>query len=126
MDDVRYPVFERIPKKENAWFIIILISLVVIAIVVGIVIYAIYRPESTAIIGRCEPGLCVVNIASGRKTCPASTTERLEYDIVFETCSSASYCQAPEVPCAVLANGTLDCDGICGSGNSECNCNPRP
>ncbi len=122
----RYPVFDRVPKRDNTVLIIIIIIIIILAIAVAIVVYAVRRPVSTTTTGRCEPGLCVVNLGTGLKTCPTSDSEQLLYDIVFEVCTSRSYCQDSKAPCAVLAGGILNCDGLCGIGNPQCRCIPRP
>ena len=122
----RYPVFFREKKKDNSILVIMMIVIVIIAIVTAVIIYLTQKPDSTNTVGRCEPGLCVVNLGTGIKTCPDSTTEQLEHDIVFEVCSSESYCQDAKAPCAILQGGTLNCDGVCGPGNPTCRCAPRP
>lgn len=122
----RYPVFERKKDKDNSALIIAIIIIVILVLVVAAIVYIIRRPIDTSTVGRCEPGLCVVNIGTGIKTCPDSDDEQLTYDIVFDVCTSRSYCQDIKAGCAVLAGGTLNCDGVCGPGNPQCSCVPRP
>lgn len=122
----RYPVFERKPKKTNNALIITMIIVVVLIIVTSIIVYAAFRNNLTNVRNVCEPGLCVVNIGTGQKRCPSSTTEQLEYDVVFEDCTSSNFCQSQRAPCAVQTNGTLNCRGVCGVGNNKCSCQPAP
>jgi len=122
----RYPVFDRKPKKDNSGYIIVMIIIIIVAIALGIVVYAIYRPTSETALAQCLPGVCAVNLGSGVKRCPASNSASVTYDIVFEACTSGNYCQSTKAPCAVKIGGTLDCNGVCGPGNDQCNCDPHP
>lgn len=121
-----YPIFIRQVKPNNSWLIIIIIIVVLLVITACIVIYAIFRNTATSSIGRCEPGLCVITLATGVKNCPSSNTQQLTYDIVLQDCTSANYCQSTKAPCAVLAGGTLNCAGVCGPDNPSCNCQKKP
>jgi len=121
-----YPVFDRVPRRDKSIYIIILIILVIMIALACLILYNIYRNRDTIQITRCPAGLCVVNLSSGVKRCPNSLTEQLSYDQVFEDCSSSNYCQSDRAPCSVRAGGTLSCDGVCGAGNDNCNCAPRP
>lgn len=120
-----YPVFERVRPKDNSIWIIIIIIMVILSIVAAIIIYNISKPGSNTV-GRCPAGICVVDIGSGKKTCPSDDSIRLTYNIAFQDCTSGNYCQSKRAPCAVLAGGILNCDGVCGDGNNECSCVPRP
>jgi len=120
-----YPVFERVQPKDNSLYIIIIVIVVILVIVAAIIIYNVFRPGSNTI-GRCEPGLCVVDLGTGEKRCPDTDTEQLTYNIVFEDCTSSNYCQSLKAKCAVLGGGILDCDGVCGPGNEQCRCVKRP
>ncbi len=122
----RYPVFERVPKKDYGGYIIILITITILVIVGSLILYGIYRNDSSRLISRCEAGLCAVNISTGVKRCPANSTDQLSYDLAFEDCTSRNYCQSRRASCSLLANGTLNCKGVCGAGNEQCNCIPPP
>lgn len=122
----RYPVFERKAKQSNNAIVITMIIVVILVIVTAIIVYAAFRNSLTAVKNVCEPGLCAVNISTGQKRCPSSTTEQIEYDTVFEDCTSSNYCQSQRAPCAVQTNGTLNCRGVCGVGNNKCPCQPAP
>jgi|SRR5579885_130730 len=119
---IKYPVFDRQVKKDNSAIIIIIIIIVILVIVLAVNAYAIFRPQSSLGAGQCEVGLCAVSFATGVKRCPSTATGQVQYNIGFEDCTSANYCQSPKAPCAVLKNGTLDCTGVCGTGNPQCNC----
>jgi len=123
----QYPVFERVIQKDNTMIIILIIMIIVFVIAIAIVIYSIRREAETRVVGRCEPGLCAVNLETGIKRCPVGNFEQVEYNRALETCSSKNYCQdAQRAPCAVLAGGILNCDGVCGPGNDECPCVQAP
>lgn len=122
----RYPVFERVPRRDNSVLIITMIIVTILIAAIAIVVYAVFRNRDTVAVSRCEPGLCVVELATGVKRCPESLTDRLIYNNIFEDCTSANYCQSSQAPCAVLAGGVLDCTGVCGVGNEQCNCEKAP
>lgn len=122
----KYPIFERVVKRDNSIYIIILIVITILVAVGAFILYLIYRNRDTRQITRCEPGLCVINLTTGEKRCPASLTEQMSYDQVFEDCTSSNYCQSEKNSCAVLANGTLNCRGVCGAGNEKCRCQKPP
>jgi len=122
----QYPVFTRKARQNNSWLIIIIIIVVILAIVTCIVLYAVFRNTAYSSVGRCEPGLCVITLATGVKQCPTSTTEQLTYNIVYQDCTSANYCQSTKNPCSVLIDGSLNCSGVCGEGNPQCNCQAAP
>lgn len=122
----RYPVFERKVKTDNTGIIIVLIIVIVLIAAIAIVVYAVFHTRPSKIVTRCEPGLCVVTLATGVKRCPGSTTEQLIYDQIFEDCTSRNYCQSQQAPCSTLAGGILNCNGNCGPGNDQCNCAKAP
>ncbi len=122
----RYPVFDRVAKQNVDAIIIAMIIILIIVIAFAVVAYSIYRPTAQSSIAQCEPGLCAVNIGTGVKRCPAANTGQVIYDAVFEDCTSKNYCQSTKAPCAVLPGGTLNCNGVCGPNNDECNCAPEP
>ena len=122
----RYPVFDRVVKRDISGLTITLIIILILVITFAIVAYAIFRPTAQSSIAQCEPGLCAVNIGSGVKRCPATATGQVIYDLVFEDCTSRNYCQSKKAPCAVQPGGTLNCNGVCGTNNNECNCAPKP
>lgn len=117
-----YPAFSREIKRSNAALIITLIIVAVLFIVVALIVYLVFKTRAAIVINRCEPGLCVVTLANGEKRCPNTNDEQLSYTIAFEDCTSRNYCQSSKAPCAVLAGGVLDCHGVCGAGNDQCNC----
>jgi hypothetical protein len=121
-----YPVFIRKPEKSNAGLIITLIIITIMAIVIAVIIYQVFKVRNTRTIARCEHGLCVINLLTGEKRGKDSETERLAYLQGTEDCTSKSYCQSNRAPCAVLAGGVLDCDGVCGPGNPQCRCEKSP
>lgn len=122
----KYPAFRRVPQRDNTIFIIIMIVLVAISAAVAFVIYIAKRSAATTTSGRCEPGLCKFNLLTGVKTCPASNTEQVLYNIALEGCSSRNYCQDPKYSNAVLTSGLLNPDGVCNPngipGNEACSC----
>ena len=122
----RYPAFERVVKRDNSFYYIMFIVIIVLVLITAIVVYSIFRNRTFRNIYRCEPGLCVVNLDTGDKRCPTTNDEMLVYDFVFEDCTSKDYCQSAKAPCAVLGNGTLNCDGDCGTGNQQCKCQKSP
>lgn len=122
----RYPVFERVVQRDRSIYIIILIVVIVIFAITALVVYLAYRDANAVLVTRCEPGLCVVNLTTGEKRCPATLTDQLTYDQVFEDCTSGNYCQSDRAPCSILANGTLNCRGVCGTGNTLCRCQKAP
>jgi len=122
----RYPVFERAVKRDNTGIIIVLIIVVILIATMAIVIYAVFHNRPTKVVTRCEPGLCAITLATGIKRCPASNSEQLVYDQIFEDCTSRNYCQSQSAPCATLAGGILNCAGNCGTGNDQCNCAKAP
>lgn len=121
-----YPVFIKKLKPNYTFWIIIMTIIVIFTIVAAIIAYGIFRNRDTILIRRCEPGLCTVNTISGAKRCPNDLTTRLIYTPGLESCTSKNYCQSQLNPCAVLPGGILDCDGVCGPGNDECNCQKAP
>ena len=121
-----YPVFSRAKKESHPALIITLIIVAVLVFLTCLIIYAVFRNRAGVVISRCEPGLCVVTISSGEKICPATTSDQLTYNPAFQDCTSANYCQSSRVPCSVLTGGTLNCNGVCGVGNNQCNCLPSP
>lgn len=127
-----YPVYRRRLFRDNTGVVITMIVLVILAIVIGIIVYIARRKPSTTLVGECEPGLCKYSKTSGVKTCPTSSTTTVTYDLALEGCTSGNYCQEKSNPCARLPGGTLDCFGRCnlpgsgGTGNNRCNCLPPP
>tara|TARA_R110002073_G_scaffold455_14_gene3905 strand:- start:57450 stop:57824 length:375 start_codon:yes stop_codon:yes gene_type:complete len=119
-------VFERYPKPRYGWAGILLITLVILAIVVAVIMYAVLRNRQSSNITRCEPGLCAIRYDTGDKRCPLDADTRLQINPVFEGCTSNNYCQDPNARCAVLAGGVLDCSGVCGIGNDGCRCEDAP
>lgn len=120
------PVFLREKYPIYSWTVIIFVSLIILAIVTAIIVYAILRTRRSKNINRCEPGLCAFRYDNGIKRCPSNPNERLPYSPVFEGCTSRNYCQDERAPCAVLAGGVLNCDGVCGAGNEACLCEEAP
>jgi hypothetical protein len=121
-----YPVFSREPQRNNGLLIITLIIVTIIFAAICLVVYAVFRNRDTVLVTRCEPGLCVVTLATGEKRCPNNDTEQLTYSTIFEDCTSGNYCQSERAPCAVLAGGVLNCKGVCGGGNELCRCEAAP
>lgn len=122
----QYSILVRQVKPNNGWLIIIIIIIVILVITTCVVLYGVFRNTAFTSIGRCEPGLCVITLATGVKQCPSSDTQQLTYDIVYQDCTSANYCQSKKNPCSVLVSGALDCRGVCGVGNPQCNCQAAP
>jgi hypothetical protein len=122
----RYPTFERKAKQDNNALIIITVILVIIVIIGAIIVYAVFRPVNALGSGICEPGVCACSVATGVKRCPANSTSQVTYNIAFEVCTSENFCQDTRLPCAVLKDGTLNCLGNCGDGNSGCRCAKSP
>lgn len=120
------PVFLREKTPVYSWTVIIFVTLIVIAILAAVTIYAILRARRVRNVNRCEAGLCAFRYDTGEKRCPSSEIERLTFNPIFEGCSSGNYCQDERAPCAVLPGGVLNCDGVCGSGNQECACVEAP
>jgi hypothetical protein len=123
---LRYPVFDRQLKRDNSWITIMIIVIIILVITLAINIYAIFRPQSQLASASCSAGLCAINFATGDKRCPSTSTGVVEYNQGFEGCTSGNYCQAVEAPCAVLQDGSLNCEGFCGSGNNLCRCSAKP
>jgi hypothetical protein len=123
---IRYPTFNRMIKRDNTWITIMIIVIIVLVITLAINLYAIFRGQSLIAAGTCSAGLCAVSIATGVKRCPSTSTGVVQYNIGFEDCTSQNYCQSPLLPCAVLQNGNLNCNGNCGSGNNLCRCAKIP
>ena len=119
----KYPVYRRIPMRDDTWYVIIMIVIIVIVLVVGFVVYIVLRGNTSETRGLCLPGVCVFSKIDGTKRCPTLPTERLDYNIGLEGCTSASYCQEDPYTCAVIVSqGTLNADGVCGQGNNNCPC----
>lgn len=122
-----YPVFERVPAERYTLYIVIMLIVIILTIVAAILIYNRLRANATTLIQRCPVGLCVIDLASGIKRCPASPTDRMTFNVATEDCTSGNYCQSARAPCAVdLASGTLNCGGACGLNNARCNCQAPP
>lgn len=122
-----YPVFERVAPANYTLYIIIMLVVIILTVVAAIIIYNRLKANATTLITRCPVGLCVVELATGIKRCPDSSTERLRYNIATEDCTSGNYCQSDRAPCAVVGTtGTLNCSGACGDGNERCNCEKAP
>lgn len=122
-----YPVFERVPRQNYTLYIIIMLIVIVLTIVAAVLIYNRLRANAATLINRCPVGLCVIDLASGVKRCPASPTDRLAFNVATEDCTSGNFCQSARAPCAVdEATGTLNCGGACGPNNPRCNCQRAP
>lgn len=122
----RYPVFERKTPQDNNGLIIVVIIIVIFVIIGAIIVYAVFHPINSLGSGLCETSLCAVNITTGVKRCPANSSDSITYNIALEECTSQNYCQGKKTPCAVLQNGSLNCTGVCGSGNEGCRCVKSP
>ena len=122
-----YPVFERVVSQRYALYVLIMVIVIVLTIVVAVIVYRRLRANATTLISRCPVGLCVIELATGVKRCPASSTERLIYKVAIQDCTSGNYCQSDRAPCAVIgSSGTLNCGGACQVGNERCNCEKPP
>jgi hypothetical protein len=123
---IKYPVFDRQLKRDNSWITIMIIVIIILVIALAINIYAIFRPQSQLASASCSPGLCAVNFATGDKRCPSTATGVVQFNQGFEDCTSANYCQSSKAPCAVLQDGSLNCNGVCGANNTQCRCAAKP
>lgn len=114
-------------KDTSGWLVIALI-VIILAIVIGFVIVALFVDANTAItIQRCPLGLCKFDRLTGIKTCPEPTdTKGIIYNTGIELCTTADYCQPDGFTCAVQTDQTLNCNGICGPGNAKCKCIANP
>ena len=118
---------QKKPKKQDpqGWFVICLFA-VIIVIMVCIIIYLIELDIKAPIVQqRCNPGVCKFDVFTGVKTCPASgDTVGIQLEEGPEFCTSANYCQHQGYTCAVLADQSLDCTGVCDQPLCRCVQNP--
>src|SRR4030042_4687117 len=115
------------PKtEETAW--IVLATVVVLVVLTFAFIFWQIRIDAhpAEVINGCNPGLCKFSTLTGIKTCPPNNTEQVRFQPGAEFCTSKNYCQWRNFTCAVQLDQTLDCAGICGTGNEECRCIEDP
>ncbi len=116
-------------KKEtdpSGWFVIALV-IVVLTVIFAIVIYLFYVDiKAPQVIQRCNPGLCKFSIFTGVKTCPG-VGDPVGVQLLpgTEWCTSANFCQKEGFTCAVQADQSVSCDGICDTPQCRCIANPN-
>lgn len=122
-----YPVFERVAPARYTLYVIIMLTVIILTIVAAVVVYNRLKANATTLVNRCPVGLCVVQLSTGIKRCPDSSTDRLSYNVGTEDCTSGNYCQSDRAICAVNpVTGALSCGGACGVNNERCRCEAAP
>ena len=117
---------EKAPKDNTGWIVLVVI-LVIVVLVYGFIIYSV-RQDANApeVINNCDPGLCAFSIVTGIKRCPPDNNTKIRFGPGAEFCTSRNYCQERNYTCAVQSDQTLNCSGVCGTGNDECRCIQNP
>jgi len=112
--------FEK--NRDPTGWLVICVAAISLAIIFAIIFYLMYSDiNAPVVVQRCNPGLCKFNVTTGIKTCPGvGDTVGVEVTPGLEACSSKSYCNEPDHPCALLSNQTLDCSGVCDIAGCRC------
>lgn len=115
-------------KTDPQGWLVLAIVVVIITIVFAWLIVSLWKDaNSPNVIQRCNPGLCKFNLLTGVKTCPnPSDTIGIQASSGIERCTSRDHCQVAGFTCAVQPDQSVDCNGVCGSGNSQCRCVSDP
>tara|TARA_R110001599_G_scaffold266539_3_gene467333 strand:+ start:10966 stop:11328 length:363 start_codon:yes stop_codon:yes gene_type:complete len=108
-------------QKVDGLFVICIAS-IILTIVVCWVIYNMYIDiRAPEVFQRCVPGVCKFNVFTGVKTCPGNgDTTGIRLIPGAEFCTSANFCQKENFQCAVQANGSISCDGVCDTPQCRC------
>ncbi len=115
------------PEKDVTSWIVLASIIVVLVLVFSFIIYLIRKDTNfTEVINQCDAGLCAFNTTTGIKNCPSSNTGNVSFTPEAEFCTSRNYCQSKNYTCAVQSDQTLDCSGVCGTGNDQCRCIKDP
>lgn len=111
----------NVRKDATGWLVICAFA-IILAVIFAIIIYLLYQDiRAPDAIQRCNVGMCKFSIITGVKTCPeASSTVGIRVFPGAEFCTSRNYCQHPGYTCAVQADQSVRCDGICDT--AECKC----
>lgn len=116
---------EKQRKDPTGWLVVCIFAIlltVFFCIIVYLMIVDIRAPQVEQ---RCPVGLCKFSVFTGVKTCPApGDTVGVQLSQGSEYCTSADYCQQSKYQCAVLADQTLNCDGVCDQPKCRCVANP--
>ena len=126
MSDVRLKSDIKAPPdpttKGKGWFVVVVVMIILIAFTTWMVVLLFRESNAPLVIQRCNPGLCAFSSITGIKRCPVDDVQGIEVNLGLEFCTSRDYCQNNNFPCAVQADQSLNCAGVCGAGNEECRC----
>lgn len=108
-------------------YVYALTFIIIVAVFAWIIYSMISESNAQPVNNVCPVGACSFNVLTGVKKCPApGDTKPIVIALGAESCTSKDYCQQSQYRCAVLANQTLDCNGVCGPSNSGCRCVASP
>ena len=111
--------------KGKGWAVIAIMVVILVAFTVWMIVL-LYREQNAPIVNqRCNIGVCAFSAITGIKRCPPTgDTEGLIIDLGMEFCTTEDYCQNKDFPCAVQADQTLNCEGVCNIPTCRCVANP--
>lgn len=114
-------------SKDPTGWLVICVSAIILTIVFCIIAYLLTTDiRAPQVEQRCPVGLCKFSVFTGVKTCPEpGSTVGIQLAQGAEFCTSADYCQQSKYQCAVQADQTLNCDGICDQPKCRCVANPE-
>ena len=118
----------KIKKKPQAtgWLVLAIISVVLTIVFAFIIVSMISDSNQPAVTTTCPVGTCKFSTITGIKTCPTSNTESISVSPGLEFCTTKNYCQKIGFECAVQADQTTLCNGVCGPNNEKCRCVRNP
>lgn len=98
-----------------------LFVLILLVIYLAVLIFVVRDGTKTSNSLPCPTGACATNIYNGEKTCPATSSDVVQYDPTLEVCNSPNSCDNPLTPFAVNTDGSTNDTGLC-AGSTQCRC----
>ena len=100
--------------KGKGWAVIAAILVILVIFTIWMIALVFGDTNAPIVNQRCNPGVCAFNTITGIKRCPSnSNTQGLIIDLGLEFCTTRDFCQNNSFPCAVQADQTLNCEGVC-------------
>lgn len=97
--------------------LILFVSLAVIISVISVIFF----PDEVFV---CKPGDCIVDVLTGKKTCPppSSSATGQHYNPQTQVCSPSNACTSSPMIFSVQPDGSTSATGLCADGDDGCDC----